>query len=64
MQLLGGLIGLALAQDGHGLVIDGDGTDAPALGRPEPLTSPIPAALNTSVLSEPTCALYSETAQE
>jgi len=33
LQLLGGLVGLALAQDGHGLVIDGDDTGPAALGR-------------------------------
>ena len=34
MELLGALVGLALAQDGEGLVIDGDDTHPAALGRP------------------------------
>lgn len=34
LELLGGLIGLALAQDRYGFVIDGDDTGPAALGRP------------------------------
>jgi hypothetical protein len=33
LELFGGLIGLALPQDGHGLVIDRDDAGPPALGR-------------------------------
>ena len=32
LELLGGLVGPALAQDGHGLVIDGDDAGPAALG--------------------------------
>jgi hypothetical protein len=41
--LLGGLVGLALAQDGHDLVIDGDDTCPAALGRSFDAFAPITA---------------------
>src|SRR5690242_3533605 len=33
LELFGGLVGLTLAQDGHGLVVDGDDAGPAALGR-------------------------------